>query len=157
MGKASEWKRAAAQTAEIVDLTLPSGMVIEARRPDGAQLAQWGLVPSSLAGAVSGDAGAAAPNAQSKFAQIRDLFTFCCVSPRISLAPQGDDEIHPRDIPEKDWTFVVRWALRAEEAAALTSFRAEFRDVGDRGDGEAVELPAERPVGAVGPGYGSEL
>jgi hypothetical protein len=49
---------------------------------------------------------------------MRDLLLFCCVAPRVSLTP-GEDEIHPRDIPLEDWTFIVRWAMRAEAAVDL--------------------------------------
>jgi hypothetical protein len=39
MASASEWKRAALRAAEAVELTLPSGVTIRARRPDPLQLA----------------------------------------------------------------------------------------------------------------------
>lgn len=157
MGKASEWRAKAEASAEVVDLTLPSGMVIRARRPDPAQLAVWGILPASLVGAAGEPRPSGSGDAVSKMTAIRDLFIWCCVSPRISLAPQGDDEIHPREVPEKDWLFIVRWALRSEEAAALESFRPRGRHAGDRGDRKDVELPAERTYVPDGSGDGAEL
>ena len=88
MGKASEWRAKAAAAAETAELTLPSGMTITARRPDPAQLAVWGLLPASLVGDVAG--GVPAPeDPAARMAQIRDLFVYCCVSPRISMTPVG--------------------------------------------------------------------
>lgn len=146
MGKASEWRAKAQAAAEVVELTLPSGMTIMARRPDPAQLAVWGVLPGSLVGAV-GDAGTRgrgdAESTDSRMDAIRDLFVWCCVSPRISLNPEGDDEIHPREVPQADWLHIVRWALRSEEAAALESFRPERGHAGGVRDSEGVFTKAE--------------
>lgn len=157
---ARDWERKALEAAEVVDLALPSGMVIRARRPGPVQLAAWGLLPFGLAAAAAGvDAAekARSVDVEKTFAQMRDLLVYCCVAPRVSLEPAGEEEIHPRAIPERDWTFIVRWALRAEETAALRSFRRERADGGDCGDSEGIRAAAEHARGAVGPGYGSEL
>jgi hypothetical protein len=153
MGKANEWRAAAQASADIVDLTLPSGMVIQARRPDPAQLAVWGILPTSLVGAAGSEPRpSGSEDATDRMTAIRDLFAWCCVSPRISLTPAGDNEIHPREVPEADWLFIVRWALRTVEASALESFRTERRHAGDRGDRENVDGPAERTYVPDGPG-----
>jgi hypothetical protein len=94
-----------AREGVVVELTLPSGMTILARRPGPTQLAQWGR-----------------QKAESEFLGVagftRDLLLYCLVKPRISLDPRGDDEVHPGAVPFEDLTFVVRWALGVEEFSA---------------------------------------
>ncbi len=156
---AKDWMRASAQDAlqDAVELTLPSGMVIKARRPNPMQLAMWGLVPSSLAGAVAGGT-AARPDAEAMAALmsgLRDLLIFCCLQPRVSLNPVGDDEIHPRLIPDKDTMFLLRWATRGEEAGHLESFRSERPNGSAGSDGAAVQPETEQDAGDNGPGTGA--
>jgi hypothetical protein len=124
-----------------VELELPSGMKILARRPDPLQLAAWERLPLALAAVASGEqtpgeitAGQVAETA----GFLRDLLVYCCVEPRVSLNPAGEDEIHPREIPQRDWTFILHWALRVEEARALEGFRPQRADAGGGGDGERV-------------------
>jgi hypothetical protein len=123
MASASEWKRAALRAAEAVELQLPSGVTIRARRPDPLQLAMWGRLPFSLTRAAVGADVAAEPTEVEQAVELarfmRDLLLFCCVAPRVSLTPAGEDEIHPRDIPLEDWTFIVRWAMRVEASVDL--------------------------------------
>jgi hypothetical protein len=150
VSRATEWREKARQAAQAaaVELELPSGMKILARRPDPLQLATWGRLPLSLAGPANG-AGAERVTAEDVVEMggfFRNLLEHCCVEPRVSLAP-GPEEIHPREIPQEDWMFLVRWAMRAEEARALESFRGERRDAGAGGDGGAVRGEA---VGAAG-------
>ncbi len=143
MNRATEWKdkaRAAAQS-EAVELELPSGMKILARRPDPLQLAAWGRLPMNLAAAAaSGEGAAKVTNEQAAELAgfLRDLLVYCCVDPRVSLDPSGPDEIHPREIPQQDWTFVINWALRVGEAQKLEPFRGERPDAGGDSGGEAV-------------------
>lgn len=144
MEKAAQWRaKARAQAdAAAVDLTLPSGMVIRARRPDPLQLAAWGAMPASLVGPASRN-GAGEPAAlsgqdmQQVAALYRDVLVWCCVEPRIALEP-AEGEIHPREIPEADWRFIVEWALRVEEAESLRTFRGGRPDDGARVDGAPV-------------------
>jgi hypothetical protein len=146
MSKASEWREKSREAAreDAEPLTLPSGMTILARRPNPLQLAAWGKLPYALATAAAGDGGAAvaAVPDEEKVKEVvgfyRDVLVYCCVDPRVSLNPQGPDEIHPREISEKDWTFIISWAARAEEARALTAFRDDGRDAGDRRDSETI-------------------
>lgn len=138
MNRAEEWKKKAreAAAAEAVELTLPSGAVILARRPGPVQLAAWGRLPMALAAAAGGDqpAGVGVTNEQAAdlAAFLRDLLVFCCVDPRVP------EDIDPREIPQEDWTFIINWALRVGEARALDGFRRKRADAGDRGDSEAV-------------------
>ena len=30
--------------------------------------------------------------------------------------PPGPEEIHPRELPEADWMYIVEWAMRLKEA-----------------------------------------
>jgi len=89
----------------------------------------------SLAAAASGDqAGGNVSDEQAvQLAEfLRDLLVFCCVDPKVP------EEMNPREIPEADWTFILNWALRVEEARALEGFRRQRADAGDRGGSEAV-------------------
>lgn len=145
---ATEWKnkgRAAAE-AEAVDLELPSGMTIKARRPEPLTVAMWGQLPLGLAAAVgpAGTGQEARPTADvmAGLALARDILTYCCVTPRLSLNPAGEGEIHPRDIPPEDVMFILRWARRGEEAEALRSFRDERQAAGSGGDGGTVRTTA---------------
>jgi len=143
MSRATEWKERAreAARAEAVELELPSGVKILARRPDPIQLAAWGKLPMLLAAAAMGSQNATPPSME-EAAEIaglyRDVLVYCCVDPRVSLDPQGEDEIHPRDMCETDWRFVCHWGLRVVEARALEGFRRQRADAGDCGDGKAV-------------------
>jgi hypothetical protein len=73
-------------------------MTILARRPD----------PLQVVALVWDGAG--------EIAGYGDLLTFCCVAPRVSLTPAGEDEIHPWDISPEDSIYIVRWAMRLEES-----------------------------------------
>jgi hypothetical protein len=139
-----------------VDLTLPSGMTIKARRPDPLQMAMWRRLPLSLA-AASAEPGRrlSAEELMENVEAARQMLLYCCISPRISLDPQGDDEIHPRDIPLADSTFLLRWATRQKEADDLRPFCRESAS-DDPGDSIAdVRAEAERPAGDCGPGAGA--
>jgi hypothetical protein len=157
MDKATEWEAKDRETAlaEAEPLTLPSGMVILARRPDPVQLVAWNKLPLILAGAAGGDTGttAAAPTDEQQMVEVagfyRDLLVYCCVDPQVSLVP-GPGKILPVKIPKQDWTFIVNWAMRSREAAALRSFRDGRTDGGGGGDGEGVWSPAVEPAGDRG-------
>jgi hypothetical protein len=165
MGRAVEWRAKArvAARAEAVELELPSGAKILARRPDPVQMAAWGKLPMLLAGAAAGG-GKAARVTNEEVAEIatlyRDVLVYCCVEPRINPQAEAcatDEEIHPREIPEADWRFIIHWALRVAEARALESFRERRTDGGDSGDGEGVRAAAVIADGDRGPGAGFEF
>jgi hypothetical protein len=152
---AKDWKRLADEKAveQAVDLILPSGMTIKARRPNPLQLAHWDRMPFSLAAATQDGETMEGPTQQeivntAKFMQ--EMVLFCCLNPRISMEPKSDDEIHPRDIPQEDWLFIVHWALRSEETAKLRPFRSGAIDDRGRGDGQDVSMQAVEPVGNRG-------
>jgi hypothetical protein len=152
---ASEWQAAGlvVAAAEAVELPLPSGMVIRARRPDPVQVAMWGQLPLRLASAVGGEGGGALPGNEEVLAAIalsRDVLVYCCVSPRISMTPVGDGEIHPRDVPMADAMFILKWARREEETEKLRCFRGESTDAGLGSDGEDVRGAAFGDVGDLG-------
>ena len=163
--RATEWRRLGQEAAlkEAVELQLPSGAKILARRPDPAQVALWGRLPLGLAsvgqtsrGAPSGPHSTgqeASPTAITDEQALeamhlsRQMLYYCCVEPRISLDPRGDDEIHPRDIPPEDLLFLLRWAMRREEAEQLRPFRGIGADAGSGGDCQNLRAA---PVGAAG-------
>ena len=152
---AKEWREKSAAAAEVVELTLPSGMVITARRPGPMQFAAWDRLPMmvGLAG------GSACPtNSDEEAVEIagflREMLIYCCVEPRVSMNP-GADEIAPRDVSEADWTHIVRWAMRLEEAEKVRRFRGQRAD-GRGGDhGEAVFVQAIGTDGDRGSGAGT--
>ena len=153
MSRAAKW-RAAARAGAIkgaVELALPSGTKILARRPDPVQLAMWARLPFSLTAAAAPEAaGPAEMTGEDVMAlaqTMRDVLLWCCVEPRVTLEPRGEDEMHPRDIPDEDLHFLFRWALRGEEAARLEGFRGRRADEGGGGDGADVRTAA---VGAAG-------
>ena len=128
---AKEWKEKA--RAKAAELTLPSGMVIRARRPDPLQYAMWNRLPMLLARAAEGAAAVTSEEAVEISKALRELLLYCCVQPAISETP-GPDEIHPQDIPDEDTHFLIQWAMRVREAAALRPFRRRAADGGAGGD-----------------------
>jgi hypothetical protein len=89
------------------------------------------------AAAEKGTAAISGAEAQEIAGFLRELLVYCCLEPRVSLTP-GEGEIHPREIPEADWMFIVSWAMRLREAEVLRPFRGGRTDDGGDGDGEAV-------------------
>jgi hypothetical protein len=148
---AQQWKQKAAlqAIAEAVDLDLPSGVTIRARRPDPTQLAMWGRLPMGLAAEARGEAEAemSSDDVVELVRLMREVLIYCCVEPRISLAPQGPDELHPREIPDEDLKYIIRWATRADEVRAYKGFRGEPADARPGGDREGIRPAA---VGAAG-------
>lgn len=165
MTKTEEWraKARAAAVGEAVDLELPSGMVVKARRPGPAFLAGYGHLPLSLATAAMD--GAAVPiedrsekkNDALAFAEfMRALLLYCVVSPEISLM-SGPGKIHPGEIPDDDAAYIFHWAMRGSEAASLESFRRRRHDAATGGDGGKVPPAAVRADGDRGPAAGAQL
>jgi len=126
--KEQQWRALGQKAAEseAQDLELPSGMVIRARRPGPALLAQYARLPLTLAAKVNEDSLDAADGSTgdlSNFAEfLREILVYCVVEPGISTTP-APGQIHPREIPNGDFEFIIGWALRREEAASLESFR----------------------------------
>jgi hypothetical protein len=154
--QAAKWAAlgAAADETDIVDLPLPSGMTIRARRPGITRLAYWGLIPLQLMAAIaegqdSSSAAAARADRGEVFAHLaakRDLLIYCVVEPRISMTP-GPGEIHPRDIPEADMDFLLAWGQRAAEVADLSRFRAQRSIPAVGSDGGSIPQPAQPDAG----------
>jgi hypothetical protein len=152
---AKEWRERARALAEAVPLTLPSGLTIRARRPGPLQYAAWDRLPLMLAEASEqGPESVTVERAQEIAKDLRELLVYCCLEPRVSETP-GPEEIHPREMPEQDWMFIVSWAMRLREAAELRSFRGQRADGGADGDGEAVFVQTVEPAGDRGPGAGA--
>jgi hypothetical protein len=152
MENATDWKNFVADkaAAKAVEVKLPSGMTIKARRPGPMQLALWGRLPFSLTAVVAGGNGEASRTAQETAAEVskflRNLLLHCCVYPRISLDPHGEGEILPTDIDDEDLSFIVQWAMRTEESSDLESFRGKRTDVGGRGNGKDVGSAPVEPA-----------
>lgn len=152
MNQAQAWKQRGQEiAAEVaVDLLLPSGITIRARRPSPSMVASWGRLPMILAGAVLQRSEASAEISDTEVLQasefLRNVLTFACVSPRLSVKP-GPEEIHPKDIPEVDLDFIIAWAMRGDEAKSLESFRGFYGVRGAGGDGSDVRATAVDAVG----------
>lgn len=162
---AQDWRNKSREAAqkEAQPLNLPSGITVQARRPDPSYLLMWGHIPLGLAGSVTEPGyplrpeGAVSPDQGQILASIqlsRDILTYCVVEPRISLTP-GPDEIHPKDIPLEDAVFILRWAMRRQEADALRGFRPDGEHDGDRRDSQAVRPAPLDPGSDPGPGDSS--
>jgi len=158
--KASEWRRLSQEAAlkEAIELQLPSGAKILARRPDPAQVAMWGRLPLGLSAAAA-SGGAPQPITDEQALEVvhlsRQMLCYCCVEPRISLDPRGDDEIHPRDIPPEDLLFLLRWAMRREEAEQLRPFCGVGANAGAGGDGQNIWTAPFGAAGDRGPAAGA--
>jgi hypothetical protein len=160
-----EWRETQRRKAaeEAVELTLPSGLTVLARRPDPAAVLTWGRLPLGLAAELM-EKGEQTPMARPQILEnievVRQLLLYCLVRPRISLDPRGDDEIHPREIPMEDVAFVTRWAMRGEEADQVRPFRAQRADDRPGRDGEDLRDAAlgtagdGRPTAGAGAGPG---
>jgi hypothetical protein len=153
---AKDWKRKAAEKAA-EPLTLPSGMVIRARRPGPLQMMEWNRLPNLPASAGEDGSGLSTEQVVETAAFLRKMLVYCCVAPRISetAAEDAEDEIRPGDLPGEDFMFIMRWALRMKEADAVRPFRGEPKDGGGGGDGEAVRTETVDAAGDCGPGAGA--
>jgi hypothetical protein len=154
---ANEWRKKAIEAAETQELTLPSGMVIRARRPGPLQFANWNRLPMLLD--AMGESSAALRSTGEVVelvGYLRDLLTWCCVAPRIASGDTAaDGEMRPHEIPEKDWMFIVSWAMRLREAQDLSTFRGERANDSTRSDGEDIRAAAEPAPGNNGYGAGT--
>ncbi len=143
---AQEWmeKGAAAAAVEAEPLTLPSGTVIRARRPDPLLLALWGSLPLELVGTQPAPVSTAA--VVKMIEATRELLEYCVVEPRISLGGEPGT-IHPRKIHSADLLYIVKWARGGEQTEALRDFRGDTGVPGDRVGGEDVRRAAEHATG----------
>jgi hypothetical protein len=157
---AADWKKKALEAADTDELTLPSGMVVTARRPDPFQLATFGILPLKLTESAMPEVQTSPkPQLQEAVDEIsvmRDLLAYCLVEPRLSMNPQSDEEIRPRDIPNGDWQYILRWAMRLGEAEKLAPFRRERPGGVTGGNGEVVELSTIAAPGDSGSGPSAE-
>ena len=163
-GSAAEWKRAAQSTAEAVaQLTLPSGFVVDVRRPPLATWLMSGRVPETFISEAIG-AGGKGETAEASVARlegaelmqmlvfVRDVVAAAVVRPRIVVgaAEDSDDEIDPSAIPEADFFHVFAWVMKGAPSVpintvsgevsveALNSFRSNADLRSGSGDSRAV-------------------
>lgn len=156
---ASEWREKADQAAEtfVMDLPLPSGMVVRARRPGPLRFARWGKLPMLIAQVAGGGAAAISDEEwMGHMVYMRELVAWCVVEPRIAV-DGGPDTMHPRDVPDKDLFAIVNWAMRTAEAAELRPFRGERADGGGDGGGKNVPDAAVGVDVHYGPGVGADI
>jgi len=161
---AAAWKTAAEKIRrrECEELELPSGVVVQARRP---QLETWllrGRIPEALSGVVLALAGGDAKRRPLEAEDIAMIGAFnrvvviaTVVEPRVVEGAAGKGEISFGDIPDEDAEFILAWARRAPEVASLETFRhrAGLPSGGDRG--EDVRPAAKPDASGDGSGAGA--
>ncbi len=156
--KASEYRKLAkaSDTDGVFDLTLPSGAVFKVKRPPSQQWILAGRLPSSLAEKLTGIQDSSggvdleraqktlSPGETIKMLEFgRDLLLYAVVEPKISIDPQGEEEIAPEDILPEDFNFLYQWAMSGgEEAKVLENFREEGQRAPVAGD-DGEQLPPE--------------
>jgi hypothetical protein len=134
---------------EAVELEMPSGVTILARRPDPLQIAMWGELPLGLV-PVDGEAEKPDVTREQVLGWIRlarDIVEYCCLKPRVTMKPAGPDEIHPSAIGDEDLKFILRWARREEAQDGLRTFRGEQKCDRAGSGGRDVGAAAERDAG----------
>jgi len=139
---------AATGAARTEELTLPSGFVVDVRRPSLMAWLMNGRVPETFVAAamsVNDEGGDEEAKANAldglegdelvkMFAFMRDVVTETVVVPRIVVgaAADSEDEIDPSRIPDADFFHIFNWAMQAPvpmaggkemSVGALTSFR----------------------------------
>jgi hypothetical protein len=153
---AGEW-RAKGAVAAAVELTLPSGVTIRARRPNPLEFARWEKLPLMLVTAAEKGAGSMAAAEIVETARfLRELLVFCCVEPRVALGSEaGEGEILAGEICEADWTYITQWGMRMKEVAEVRPFRGKRAVSGGGGDGENIFVQTVAVDGDRGPGAGA--
>ena len=160
--KVEQWRTFGQKAAmsEAQELELPSGMVILARRPGPAFIANYARLPLTLTSKLSderplGSDTGEQSNQQANFAEfLRELLVYSVLDPGISLAP-GPDQIHPRDIPNEDFEFIIGWALRRHEAESLGTFRSQQHDGPTGNDSTDLRTAAVESAGHPGSDAGA--
>jgi hypothetical protein len=91
-----------------VGLTLPSGAKVQARLPDGAFV---GMLRMAIE--LGREKLGAACDRDADLRHVAGaIVVYCCAKPRLSLSPSGPNEMNPRDMPEEDVSFILRWGAR---------------------------------------------
>lgn len=137
-------KKREATPAEPV--TVPSGMVFMMIRPDLQAYIVTGRYPQSLVHegikvlrergiaptdpkAISAIGSSLEPEEfNNALIFLREMVRECCVSPRIVVGAQGDDEIEPGEIDIDDFNYMVEWCVNykgVKNAEGIRNFRAE--------------------------------
>ena len=117
---ANDWKAAARASREsrAEKLTLPSGAVILAARPEPLDWILSGRVPQRLLAAAL-EKDDATPPAESEVSgeEVLELARFACELVRASVVRpaigDGPNEIRFEEIPVEDRAFIFQWACRA--------------------------------------------
>ena len=117
---------ASTSASPVEELILPSGFVVDVRRPSLTVWLMNGRVPETfLLAAMDKDGGSADPTANLEgddlikaLSFIRDVVVETCVAPRIVVgaAAGSEDEIDPARIPEADFFAIFTYAMNAPVA-----------------------------------------
>jgi len=121
----TDWRAASrvAREARAEELTLPSGAVILAARPEALDWILSGRVPQRLlAAALQVDGSAPAADPEISGADVLELARFACELVKASVVRpaigDGPEEIRFEEIPVEDRAFIFQWACRALDGSS---------------------------------------
>jgi hypothetical protein len=121
----TDWRAASrvAREARAEELTLPSGAVILAARPEALDWILSGRVPQRLlAAALQVDGPAPPADPEISGADVLELARFACELVKASVVRpaigDGPEEIRFEEIPVEDRAFIFQWACRALDGSS---------------------------------------
>lgn len=130
-------------------LTLPSGLVVMARRPTPFWwILRQGILPKSMAArAQNEEPGAWNSEETADFSKfLTSAIETVVIQPRIRR-PAGPDEVDPGLISDTDTAFLIAWICGGETAAdngqGLSTFSRSAGRPTDRAGGPDMALPPE--------------
>lgn len=153
ISSAEEFRRAAAARArqQAQPLTLPSGLVVLARRLDPMwYIETLGRLPQDVAAKIAPQENSGPLSPESLTCGAQDLIRLVqaiVIEPRLSLAP-GADEISPHDISDEDLAAILAYGRGETPLARFPGAGAGSRPAAPGADGTLVELPPFDPVRA---------
>ena len=120
LASVTDWRSASQKSREsrAEKLTLPSGAVILAARPEPLDWILSGRVPQRLlAAALERDGGPSPAESEVSGEEVLELARFACELVKASVVRpaigDGANEIRFEEIPVEDRAFIFQWACRA--------------------------------------------
>lgn len=124
--KASDFKKRRQSQQQVVELTLPSGLSISAKRPHPTWFLYHSSLPRTVIQSEPSSGFQSVEDVQNLSQWIRALLEEVMVSPKIRLNPT-EDEISPSDIDDADLQHIIQWAMgEVKEVDGQSASLAEF-------------------------------